>query len=89
MIYVDEFRQWGVLRQQTSHLTADSVEELRAFAQEIGIPKGRWHAGASTPHYDLNFGWRETALENGAVFVPAKDQARKRLQEKRDARNST
>ena len=78
-VYVDELKRWGKVRRQTCHLTADSVEELREFADLMGFPRGARHYGASVPHYDLNAEQRQLALEGGAEFVPAKEQARARI----------
>ena len=88
-VYVDELRTWpharGVFRAGSCHLTADSIDELHAFAARIGLrrswaqlpPKHR------VPHYDLVASKREAALAAGAAFVPAKEQAAKRIAELR------
>lgn len=81
-VYVDELRIWGPgnrRRGRTCHLTADSVEELHAFAREHGIPPRLHHRGASTPHYDLGPMWRKRAILHGAEFVPAREQASRRI----------
>lgn len=78
-VYVDELRNWGSqTRGPTSHLTADSVKELHAFAREHRIPQRLHHRGSRVPHYDLGPLWRRWALLHGASFVPAKEQARRR-----------
>lgn len=79
VVYVDELRIWKHGRTETSHLTADSVEELRAFARILQIPERAWHRGSKVPHYDLNATWRAKVLAAGAVFVPAREQARARM----------
>jgi hypothetical protein len=88
MVYVDEIRTWpharGCFRGGSCHLTADSVYELHAFAQRIGL-KRSWFQTASTPHYDLTPKTRDFAIAAGAVFVPAKEQARERLASKGSA----
>jgi hypothetical protein len=49
------------------HLYADSVEELHAFAESIGLKRG-WFQDKTLPHYDLTPFMRDKALESGAVF---------------------
>lgn len=78
-VFVDELKVWRAGRRQTCHLTADTLDELREFAAGAGIPPQCWHDGARTPHYDLPERGRDLALQHGAVFVPARDQARVRM----------
>lgn len=81
-VYVDELRRypWGpaCLRAGACHLAADTEEELHAFAARIGMRRA-WFQPRSSPHYDLTGSRRAAALEAGAMFVPAKRQARYRL----------
>lgn len=82
-VKVDEFRIWAPTRIRcfkagSCHLTADSVEELHEFALRLGLRRD-WFQPKSTPHYDLTESRRTKALELGAVFVPAKEQALARL----------
>lgn len=79
VVYVDELRIWARGRIETSHLTADSLSELQAFARTLHIPERAWHRGSKVPHYDLNATWRARVLAAGAVFVPAREQARARM----------
>ena len=80
-VYVDELRRWAPRsRRTTCHMTADSVQELRAFAQAIGLPQSARHYGARVPHYDLNETQRNAALAAGAAYVPAREQARARIE---------
>ncbi len=81
-VYVDELRVWGPGKGRTSHLTADTVAELHAFAREHGIPDRCRHRGASVPHYDLGPLWRRWAEQNGAEFVSAREQARRGIHER-------
>lgn len=84
MIMVDEFRKWGItgircFQHGSCHLTTDGqLDELHAFAARIGLRRG-WFQVHGTPHYDLTPARRAKALALGAVFVPAKVQARRRL----------
>lgn len=82
-VYVDEFRRWAPTKIRcfqagSSHLTADTVEELHAFAGRLGLRRV-WFQNGRVPHYDLTMRKRERALELGAVFIPARDQALARL----------
>lgn len=89
--YVDEFRVWAptsvrCFKAGSSHLTADSVRELHWFAGRIGLRR-EWFQDGSTPHYDLTEKRRAAALREGAIFMPAMKQARRRrdlLKEKSD-----
>lgn len=87
-VYVDEVRVWpttiACMRGGSCHLTADTIEELHAFAARIGLRRG-WAQveGHLVPHYDLTPARRVRALDAGAVFVPAKEQARKRIAARR------
>jgi hypothetical protein len=88
-VYVDEFRVYGpakhrCFRAGSSHMLADTEEELHAMAARIGLARA-WFQPRSTPHYDLTASKRELALRHGAVFVPALEQARKRLDARRKA----
>jgi len=85
-VYVDEIHAWPTtircFRGGSCHLTADSLSELFAFADKLGLRRS-WYQPKSTPHFDLTPKRRARALELGAVFVPAKEQARKRLAARR------
>jgi hypothetical protein len=72
-VYVDNFRipyRVGRVRGRWSHLSADTVEELHAFAALLGLRRawfqdngdGRWH-------YDVVDRKRDQAIELGAVAV--------------------
>lgn len=87
-VYVDEFRRWGptrlaIFRDGSSHLTADTVEELHALADRIGLALSWFQDHPTHPHYDLTKARRAAALLAGAVFVPAREQAKKRLAARR------
>lgn len=85
-IYVDELKRFpckGYLYRISDggfwcHMTADSLEELHNMAALIGM-KRSWFQDTTVPHYDLVFSRRQKALELGAIFKPAKQQARERL----------
>lgn len=87
-VYVDEVMRWPTkircFKAGSCHLTADTVEELHAFAKRLGLRR-EWFQPKSSPHYDLTPGKRVRAVALGAEFVPAKEQARKRIAAKRKA----
>ncbi len=62
------------------HLTVHgSIDALHAFAKRIGMKRIWFQDHPRHPHYDLTAKRRAVALEYGALFVPAKTQARARL----------
>ena len=69
-VYVDNMRApYG--RMIMCHMTADTLEELHAMADTIGI-KRRWFQQppkASHPHYDISLGKRALAIKNGAKEI--------------------
>lgn len=76
-VYVDNFRvpaRVGRITGRWSHLTADTVEELHAFAGRLGLRRswfqdkgdGRWH-------YDVVDWRREQAIRLGAVPIDLRD----------------
>jgi hypothetical protein len=79
---VDELRRWphatGIFKKGSSHLTTDGpLHELHAFALRIGL-RLSWFQAHRVPHYDLTWSRHHVALRSGAVFVPAREQARRR-----------
>lgn len=58
------------------HLTADSLDELHAFATHAGIPTCAFHQGARYPHYDITASQRLSALRSGARPVSPRDVVR-------------
>jgi len=72
-----------------SHLTADTEDELHAFARKLGLRR-EWYQGPDEHgdlwHYDLTAGKRQQALKLGALPVPAREivvKARSRPQRTR------
>lgn len=76
-VYVDNFRipaRVGRIYTRWSHLTADTREELHAFAESIGLRRawfqdkgdGRWH-------YDVTDSKREEAIRKGAKPVDIRE----------------
>ena len=65
-VYVDSEKiQWR--GRVWCHLVADSLDELHAFAAQLGLQR-RWFQGRSFyPHYDVTVPVRERALRIGAI----------------------
>lgn len=63
---------------RVSHLLADSVGELHAFADRVGIPRCWFHNG-SRPHYDLTPAWFQVALNEGAVCMERREFVKQML----------
>jgi len=49
------------------HMLADSLEELHAMADKIGISRHHFQTNSSTPHYDICKSKRSLAVKYGAV----------------------
>lgn len=75
MVYVDDAdvskygRVW-------CHLTADSLDELHAFAARVGLPTRAFHRGARHPHYDITANQRLNAVRSGAHPVSPREVVR-------------
>lgn len=85
MVYVDEFRIYGLTKIRcfkagSCHLSADTEEEIHALAAKIGLRREWFQPHRLVPHYDLTESKRTLALAAGAVFVPAKEQVRRRME---------
>ena len=65
-VYVDNSRlSWkGKL---WCHLVADSVDELHAFANALGLRRAWFQQKTRYPHYDVTISIREKALKLGAI----------------------
>lgn len=88
MIMVDEIKvhanAWGPFRGGSCHLTTDGpIDELHAFAARIGMKRAWFQTPDCVPHYDLTPMRRDAAIAAGAVFVPARQQARERIEKRR------
>lgn len=87
-VMVDEVRVWPHAKEPfdkgschlmvENHYARGAITELHAFAKRIGLKLAWFQGDTWAPHYDLTPARREAALAAGAVFVPAKQQARDR-----------
>lgn len=60
-------------RKKYCHMIADTLQELHAFAEKIGVKKHFFHKSATYLHYDLNDSQRTIAVENGAIEISSKE----------------
>lgn len=67
-VYVDD-AVWPWRGERWAHLMADTLDELHAFAQRLGIPRRAFQNKASGAHYDVNTALRERAIALGAVAI--------------------
>lgn len=83
-VYVDELRVWpharhACFKRGSAHLTADTVSELHAFAAALDLKLSWFQERSVEPHYDLSPAKHVLALKLGAVFVSAREQAKRRV----------
>lgn len=67
-VYVDRLLNHGWRLGRSCHLTADSLQELHEFAENLGM-KRRWFqvSRKGVPHYDLTAARRKVAVFLGAI----------------------
>jgi hypothetical protein len=65
-VYVDKLVDYSWRHGPSCHLIADSVEELKAFAVQMGM-RVEWFQPRSSPHFDLTADGRDIAVQNGAI----------------------
>lgn len=83
-VYIDELvprpdAKHSIFRPGSCHLTADTDEELHAFAARIGLKRDWYQPHQLANHYDLTRGTRAAAEAAGAVFMSAREQAERRI----------
>ena len=65
-VYVDDMRaKFG--RMVMCHMVGDTLDELHAMADRIGIARKWFQADTSWPHYDIALSKRALAVKAGAV----------------------
>lgn len=84
-------RRWG---SRWSHLTCGGdCDELHAFAARLGLKRAYAQhmdrADHYYHHYDVTPPKRETALKQGAIFVPAREQAAEMLKRRAESANAS
>lgn len=83
-VYVD--REQNAYRgMKMCHMFADSLDELHAMADRIGLKK-KWFQGRKTPHYDVCQSKRRIAVRLGAVEINRR-QAVTLIRASREKRN--
>ena len=96
MVYVDPVFTWPIegLRGQARrvaertggrwcHMWADTLEELHAMADQIGLRRAWFQAKQRFPHYDLTPRKREAALRAGAVEMGLGEYRQRRQESQR------
>jgi hypothetical protein len=67
-VYVDDMRaNYG--RMIMCHMIADTLDELHAMADTIGVQRKWFQADASWPHYDIALTKRALAVTAGAEEI--------------------
>lgn len=81
-VYVDDLARYPTkipcFRLGSCHMMADTLDELHAMAAKIGLKRAWFQDHPHHPHYDLTASKRVDALQAGAVYKSAKEQARER-----------
>lgn len=73
------------------HLVADTLDELHAFALQIGLKRAWFQEKASFPHYDVTTTVRLKAIQSGAVAAdrPTMMDCAKRLKVELSSKSET
>ena len=70
-VYVDELRNYPVSPRwrygQACHMTADTLEELHAFAGKLELRRSWFQPHERWPHYDLTAKRRAMAVSLGTM----------------------
>lgn len=92
-VYVDQITDYrgavggyvGRVSQKWCHMTADTLDELHAMADKIGLRRGWFQQShlLHLCHYDLTPSRRAAAVQAGAVEIKSMDRARQLVREGR------
>ena len=74
-VYVDTPR-YRYRRMFMCHMVADTLDELHAMADRIGIKRKWFQSKAKTPHYDICKTKRTLAVSHGTIEVDWRQMAR-------------
>ena len=79
-VYVDPLAQNGWHLGRNCHMWADSLPELHAMADAIGMKRGWFQQksytnGLGLPHYDLTESRRRKAISLGVIELTRRDSA--------------
>lgn len=67
-VYVDHgLNPFG--RMKMCHMLADSLDELHAMADAIGMKRAWFQNTPGHPHYDLSMSKRKLAIQHGAIEI--------------------
>lgn len=67
------------------HMFADSLEELHAMADKIGLRRSWFQVGTNLEHYDVSLSMRALALQHGARLIN-REQMRALIRTRMEAR---
>ena len=89
-VYVDEpiYERYGF---RWCHLTADSVEELHAFAARVGLRRSRFQTKPGRPwvdHYDITEDTRRKAVALGATEITLREMGAHLARKRENARGA-
>lgn len=73
MILIDEARWWHRGRRWCHLVSDESLDELHAFADAVGIPR----RGFQGDHYDIPEDYRDEMIDAGAVVVESRELLRR------------
>ena len=87
-VYVDGAQnQFG--RMKMCHMVADTIEELHAMADEIGMKRAWYQDNPDHPHYDLSKTRRALAVQHGAIEIDNRQLVELIRKQRREAINGT
>lgn len=75
-VYVDNARK-PYRTMIMCHMTADTLDELLAFADTIGVNRRWLQTPAKRPHFDICRDKRALAVKAGAVEITTREMARR------------